>query len=53
MIKRIYEWFYRLFHPKHKIGYCGAVMLETKDGAVCAECGKKLLEIKNLISGLK
>jgi hypothetical protein len=41
-MKRIYEWLYRLFSPKHQMGFHGAFMIETKDGAVCAECGKKV-----------
>jgi hypothetical protein len=40
-MKRIYEWFLMTF-TKHKMGYHGAIMLETKDGAICAECKKTI-----------
>ena len=39
IINRIYEWFLMTF-TKHKIGRHGAVMIETKNGSICAECGK-------------
>ena len=42
-IKLIKEWFMMTF-TKHKIGYCGAVILETKEGGICAECGKLIPE---------
>jgi hypothetical protein len=41
-MRKILEWIYRILHPSHKIGRCGAVVWETKEGSKCAECGKTI-----------